>query len=253
MSDSRAAAGFDRLPWLPDEPIRRDIRQPKRRSRGMAGWAVASMLIVAAASFWFGSRTQDDHVPPAPVQVAHHAPAPAARVSHPVQQREVHFAPQPEVAPARPPEVRPSPAPQVRIAPPPERKVSTDQVVKQVASEAPVERQQAAAAKAAPEAPLVPWPSRVTAGAYGRLVQIGAYGSTVQAKRGWVAMVKAYPAVAHLSAVVVQSRNSHGRLFYRFQIGTTSQAHSEVLCQRMEKIDLSCAIIGLPWKAKVER
>jgi hypothetical protein len=66
-------------------------------------------------------------------------------------------------------------------------------------------------------------------------------------------MVHAYPAMAHLPAVVVETRNSKGRPFYRFQVGTTSQAHSEVLCQRMQKIELSCAIIGLPWKAKVER
>jgi hypothetical protein len=26
-----------------------------------------------------------------------------------------------------------------------------------------------------------------------------------------------------------------------------------VLCQRMETIHLSCAVVGLPWKAKVER
>ena len=48
-------------------------------------------------------------------------------------------------------------------------------------------------------------------------------------------MVRAYPAVAHLPAVVGRTRNSNGRSFYRFQIGTTSQAHSEVLCQRMEQ------------------
>jgi hypothetical protein len=36
-------------------------------------------------------------------------------------------------------------------------------------------------------------------------------------------------------------------------VGTTSQAHSEVLCQRMQRIELSCAVIDLPWKAKVER
>ena len=66
-------------------------------------------------------------------------------------------------------------------------------------------------------------------------------------------MVRAYPALKRLPPVVVGSRNSQGRHFYRFQIGTTSQAHSEVLCQRMEKIDLSCAVVGLPWKPKVER
>jgi hypothetical protein len=67
-------------------------------------------------------------------------------------------------------------------------------------------------------------------------------------------MVQAYPAVSHLKATVVGDRNSRGRHFYRFQIGTTSQAHSEVLCQRMEKIHLSCAVVGLTWRPKgVER
>jgi hypothetical protein len=66
-------------------------------------------------------------------------------------------------------------------------------------------------------------------------------------------MVREYPAVAHLPAVVRPTRNSKGRVFFRFQVGTTSQAHSEVLCQRMQKIRFSCAVVGLPWKAKVER
>ena len=106
---------------------------------------------------------------------------------------------------------------------------------------------------AAPPAPLRAWSPRVVAGASGRLVQIGAYGSRLQAKQGWVKMSRAYPALKRLPAVVAVTRNSRGRLFYRFQIGTTSQAHSEVLCQRMQKIDLSCAVVGLSRKAKVER
>jgi hypothetical protein len=91
------------------------------------------------------------------------------------------------------------------------------------------------------------------AGADGRLVQIGAFGTPLQAKFGWRHMQRAYPAVGELPAVVVVTRNSRGRNYYRFQIGTTSQAHSEVLCQRMEMIHFSCAVIGLPWKGKVER
>ena len=67
-------------------------------------------------------------------------------------------------------------------------------------------------------------------------------------------MVRSYPAVAHLPATVVGDRNSNGDHFYRFQIGTTSQAHSEVLCQRMERIQFSCAVVGLSWKPRgVER
>ena len=106
--------------------------------------------------------------------------------------------------------------------------------------------------KAQPAVPKL-WNPRVFAGAAGRVVQIGAFGSIHQAKEGWWFMVRAYPALAHLPAVVRPTRNSKNRIFYRFQIGTTSQAHSEVLCQRMQKIDLSCAVIDLPGKAKVER
>ena len=101
--------------------------------------------------------------------------------------------------------------------------------------------------------PSRPWQPRVVSGAAGRLVEVGAFGSVPQAKRGWWYMVRTYPAVAHLPAVVRPDRNSRGRTFYRFRVGTTSQAHSEVLCQRMERIHLSCAVVGLPWKAKVER
>jgi hypothetical protein len=102
--------------------------------------------------------------------------------------------------------------------------------------------------------PLRAWPAWESAGAKGRIVRIGAFGTREQAKLGWRHMVQAYPAVAHLKATVVTDRNSRGRYFYRFQLGTTSQAHSEVLCQRMERIRFSCAVVGLPWKPKgVER
>jgi SPOR domain len=261
MSDSRVAAGLDRLPWLSDEPAPKAI-QARQRRRDLTGWAGAAMLVVAGVSFWLGSRSQTEDMPPPRT-----ATAPSASVSLPPPlsppQQTVRIEPQREIAPAHAPEVRLSPAPQVRIAPVP-RKVETADVVKQVsaqndsaplASEPPVKQAPplSAAPKAAASSELTAWPPRVTAGAYGRLVQIGAYGSPPQAKHGWTAMVRAYPAVAHLRAVVVETRNSKGRLFYRFQIGTTSQAHSEVLCQRMQKIELSCAVVGLPWKAKVER
>jgi hypothetical protein len=53
--------------------------------------------------------------------------------------------------------------------------------------------------------------------------------------------------------VVTAAHNLKGQPFYRVRLGTTSQAHSEVLCQRMQRIGLSCAVIGLPRKAKVDR
>ena len=261
MTDSRVALGVDRLPWLTDEtPARRE-----RRPRSMLGWMAAALLVVAGSAYWLGLETADEvetAVQPAP-QPTVVAPLPELRPAQP---------PQPEVQVAPPPEVRPAPVPEVRnVAPavakttvrrrdrrvlrresPPRKELSrtlTEQDSKP--SRAPVAT--AARPVAAQPRPLTLWPARQSAGASGRLVQIGAFGSRLQAKRGWAHMARAYPGVRRLQAVVVETRNSRGRRFYRFQIGTTSQAHSEVLCQRMRKIRFSCAVVGLPGRAKVER
>ena len=167
---------------------------------------------------------------------------------------------QPEVRPAPAPEVRQSPAPEVRIAQPgpAARAAARSAASEDEAVQAPVEQVAPApkpviAAPTPKALPLRPWQPRVVAGAAGRLVEIGAFGSVPQAKLGWRYMVRSYPAMTRLPAVVRPERNSKGRVFYRFRVGTTSQAHSEILCQRMERIHLSCAVVDLPWKAKVER
>jgi hypothetical protein len=239
------AAAADRLPWLPDEP-RPAI--PNRRHHLL--WIAAGIMVglVALASFWLGIRSVNDQPPPAArhpvsttIRLPQPRPATEPQVSLPAQ-REL------ESAPVR--EVRPAPVREVRIAPPSlERHASLGPLAK----ESMVPPASPAAPPAPSVAPVQLWNPRVIAGASGRLVQVGAFGSIRQAKRGWWFMVRTYPAVSHLPAVVRPSRNSKGRTFYRFQVGTSSQAHSEVLCQRMERIGLSCAVIGLPWKAKVER
>jgi hypothetical protein len=200
-----------------------------------------------------------------PAQRAVTTPLPQPQLLPP---EEVQIAPAPQVEPAPSAELRPAPTPLVRPAPERPSAVSTETVAERVAAEmseeaaATAEDKSSPAAAPAPETKSPPlasakslrlWPSRVTDGAYGRLVQIGAFGSVRQAKLGWAHMVHAYPGVARLPAVVRPARNSKGRIFYRFQIGTTSQAHSEVLCQRMQKIRFSCAVVGLPWKEKIER
>lgn len=255
MSRVDAATGMDRLPWLSDEPT----PQPRHPSRGnIAVWGGAALLAVAAGGFWIGARSAE---PGSPAQTARSTTTvrlPAAQSPAP----EVRPAPQREVRLAPAPEVRPEPLRLVHIAPP-ERRMASRVATKPVASEQQAAQNSTAATArppvvaAAPTArPFVlpkPWPPRVIKGAAGRLVQVGAFGSIHQAKQGWWFMVREYPAMAHLPAVVRVTRNSKGRAFYRFQVGTTSQAHSEVLCQRMLKIRLSCAVIGLPWKARVER
>ena len=255
MSDSRVMGGTDRLPWLSDEPARKAV-QAKRGAWDWTGWAICAVLILAGFSFWLGGRSVVREVP----QKSTSQPAPVATMpQQPVAQSpEVRVAPQPQVARAVEPQVRIVRVPEVRIvqqvvkaAPSSEKQAAPEEVA--AAAPPPNTAALPAAPKASAPVTLRPWPPRVVAGASGRLVQIGAYGSGLQAKQGWVAMVRAYPALQKLPAVVVITRNSKRRLFYRFQIGTTSQAHSEVLCQRMEKISLSCAVVGLPWKAKVER
>jgi hypothetical protein len=257
-----AAAPLDRLPWLSDEP---QPKPAKRRGGLGLAWAAGAVALVAGAGFWAGERSVNEQ--------------PALPAKHPQPTTIVRL---PEARPSEQPQVKPAPVTEVErvVAPSPQR-LEQPPVVKQTISVAAPEPQQATTsaasaesavkqaptpapsqsvpmgarvpAPASPPLPLRAWPPRVTAGAAGRLVEIGAFGSVPQSKRGWWYMVRAYPAVAHLPAIVSPDRNSKGRIFYRFRVGTTSQAHSEVLCQRMQRIHLSCAVIGLPWKAKVER
>ena len=254
MSDARTAIGFDRLPWLEDEAER---PRPARKGPGaLIGMAAAAMIAIAGASYWMGANSarQPTYETPPSVQRSTTTALPEAQPAQP----EVRQAPQGEVEPAVAPTVSPAPEPEVSVRRPeshrstsarPARKATRTKPPARPANP-PKPKQVGVTGKSASE---TLWPSRVSTGASGRLVQIGAFGSRQQAKLGWRRMTRAYPAVGKLPAVVVAARNSRGRLFYRFQIGTTSQAHSEVLCQRMQRIDFSCAVVGLPWKTKVER
>jgi len=257
MTDSRVALGMDRLPWLPDEP-RREPKRESKGSRGLLAWAFAAILLVAGASYWLGTRT----VPQVSEPVHKPATQPSATMTLPEARRVEQTE---EVRPVTVPEARPVTAPQFRPVAPVQRLPrrvprSVEARVKRTIVTEHIDR----VSKAQSQRPAVPavrntqsvriWSPWESAGASGRVVQIGAFGSRQQAKLGWRYMVRAYPAVKRLQAVVVEARNSRGRPFYRFQIGTTSQAHSEVLCQRMERIRFSCAVVGLPGARKaVER
>jgi hypothetical protein len=250
MGQSQAAA--DRLPWLPDEPV----RQAKHGRSALVAWAIAAILAVAAASYWLGMRSGEQQLAPnsatRPSTLTVNLPEP--QTAEPAQP-QVEFKAAPEVIPPAARDVPLStPRAEKRSIAKPADISPPDDASAAVATQTP-----AAAAPVKPAAnpdskPLTVWPAWQSQGAKGRIVRIGAFGTRTQAKLGWRHMVTAYPAVAHLKATVVADRNSRGRRFYRFQIGTTSQAHSEVLCQRMEKIALSCAVVGLPGNPKgVER
>lgn len=236
MSRVDAAAAMDRLPWLPDEP------QPQRATRrrgALLGWSAAAIALAGAVGLWIGLRSVDDVVSPVPPQTRSTATIrlPAARPPPPPAQPEVDLTPAPQV--------RPAPARDVPIAAPPAPKGapraigSSSAAQNDAGANKPVVTPETSTSRALPST--------------GRAVQVGAFGSPPQARNGWRYVVRAYPGLAGLDAVVATSRNSKGRLFYRFQLGTTSQAHSEVLCQRMQKIQFSCAVVGLPRHPKVTR
>lgn len=255
MSQAPTAAGMDRLPWLADE--RAQPQRKRKRTREGAGWAALALAAVAGAAYWIGAHGWSEPGPEAGAGKATQVlPLPPPRSSDPVQP-QVSLQHEPEVALVTPRDVPMAPPrperSKRRPSPEPAKGAAADTPEKQ---SKPAEPAAATPAPKAAQPPALPvaWPATRSAGASGRIVRVGAFASRQQAKLGWRRMVTAYPAMAHLKATVVGSRNSRGRHFYRFQIGTTSQAHSEVLCQRMQRIHLSCAVVGLSWKPSgVER
>ncbi|MEA3079806.1 MAG: hypothetical protein QOF05_1214, partial [Sphingomonadales bacterium] len=218
MSRVEAAAAMDRLPWLPDNPTAQPAR---RRSAAVTGSALTVVLLVGGAAFWFGVQSVEDQATPASTSpmAATTVRLPAARPAAPVQP-QVKIAPVPEVEPIVAPTI-----PVVESAKPAKRVAEKNLIrPRPVADPAPAARD--ASSPVQPER-LQPWPVRVVDGAAGRLVRVGAFSSVHQAKRGWWAIVRANPTLEHLPALVVPVRSLRsGRVYYRLQMGTTSQAHS---------------------------
>ena len=245
MSDSRVAVGLDRLPWLPDEPARK--REP---SGNLAGWVVAAILIVAGGSYWLGLQSSDE-TPPAPraalappeatVRLPAPAPSPVAPVPAPkIEPMAAPAIPVPEAGPAP----RPRSAPVERHAARPRPDASETETADPSAAHPETPTTPTAAPQPARPAYTGPWPVRVVEGASGRLVRVGTFRTARQAKKGWWAIVKMNPALKPLPALVVPVASLRdGGVYYRLQMGTTSQAHSYVLCQRMRMIGQSCVVI----------
>ena len=239
MAKTFAGSDPERLPWLKDE-----VRRPKR-----AGWAVAfvaasAVAIIAALSFWVGMNgfPQGISLP--------RAVAPDARIDiPPAGSQAVQQDVMPEVEPTLEPgpvtlpletEVRPS----TEVAPP-VRRVMRERVT--IHRSAPARSRSAPAKEEEPERKSLefsnPWES---AGASGKMVRVGTYSSLAQGKRAWSRLARVYPAMKSLPAVVTDIASlRNGKTYYRLQIGTTSQAHSEVLCQRMRTIGQSCVVVDV--------
>lgn len=231
-----AAAAEDRLPWLADETR---PKPPKRDGGGTLVAAFAAILLVAGSAFWMGARSILEAPPPSGVlpQASTTVRLPQARPAAPDLKQQVEpLAGTPIPIVADEPRAASTP---VRHAKAHEPRKAASHVIKPVVI-----------AKIEPDKPQMPqapqpWPVRVIDGASGRLVRIGAFGSPHQAKRGWWAITKVNPALKRLPALVVPVQSlRNGRVYYRLQMGTTSLAHSTVLCRRMRMIAESCVVIG---------
>lgn len=266
MADGRAAPDPDRLPWLSDT---RRVRG-QRDSIPLLFWAFLAIVVVAGLAYWLGVRSvyqPDDFTevlePTAPVavdpvreltnQAITAPPPPPERIEAPGLRdvalvSDTPAVPIPGVDRARPvePEVAPEVKPQEVVAADPEKTEATSQAAAADTAVAAAEPQRPPVA--APQRPrLQPWPADVSANAYGRVVRVGVFHSRLQAKQGWQRIVRVYPGMRRLRAVVVPNPSlRNGQMYYRLQFGTTSQAHSEILCQRMRIVAQSCVTVGLP-------
>jgi hypothetical protein len=245
MSDSRVALGLDRLPWLPDEPAR--MRRP---TGNLLGWAAAAILLVAGFAYWLGLKSADQASPAAESSLVQ--PNATVRLPDAAGQSRPSDA-QPVTTPRIEPIVAP-PIPIVESQEAAPRRVRVERVRPKIESTAETTETgsetnsaltETVAAQEAPK-PAVsgPWPVRVIEGASGRLIRVGTFRTAHQAKKGWWAIVRMNPTLKHLPALVVPVQSlRNGRVYYRLQMGTTSQAHSTVLCQRMRMIAQSCVVI----------
>jgi hypothetical protein len=89
------------------------------------------------------------------------------------------------------------------------------------------------------------WPVQTVEGAAGRLVRIGRFETALEAQKSWDTVLRKYPGMERLKVLPVPVKSLRdGQLYYRLQVGTTSQAHSEVVCDRVRNMDQSCTVIG---------
>jgi hypothetical protein len=242
MSHAQAAAA-DRLPWLEDEALPAPRR---RRPSWAAPAAAAAIALVAALSYFLGVNSwyqqRFEHPAAAPAATVQLPEPRAPQLSQATPSQQVEVSPQPLVRIERVPVIEPMVAPPIPV-------IDSEPVSTEELAHADQPAPAAAATPPLQSAPAVPpqvWPVRVIDGASGRLVRIGAFATAHQAKKGWWAIVRLNPALQRLPALVVPVQSlRNGRVYYRLQMGTTSQAHSEVLCQRMRMIGQGCVVVGV--------
>ncbi len=93
----------------------------------------------------------------------------------------------------------------------------------------------------------VPLPVIVQPVVRGRIIQLGAFPTPVQAELAWRQLVKTWPYLATkpklVSPIDVRSTDGKATRMHRLQLATASQAQSVVICQQLEAKKQSCAVV----------
>lgn len=231
MSEADTVPTEERLPWLGEEaePVR------DHRTRDAIGLAIVAALLIFGVSYWIASqswqraRDRAENAALAPPAVVPVPKAPNAAAPRHHRRATTTTSTGPRLA------QRPGTHPNRQLA---AKAPTTSEVIKAVTETKPV----AKPAATAPEKQVAATTVAPSKAATGRIVRVGAFASPVEAKLGWRSMVRAYPVLAHLPAAVVDAGTAHSRPSYRFEIGTTSEANSATLCQRMARINFVCAV-----------
>jgi len=234
------APDVERLPWLADDKV------PRQQASRL--WLVLLVILgamaIAAISFWYGQTLTAPAERDVASALPHTVPLPPPTTPAPIE-RATH-----EAEPVPMPDVPrgPSPAPVVlRMQRDVRPAMQSDPRPVRAVARPSVAPTTAVTVKPVTEKKLLsfsnPWNSST---ASGRMVRVGTYSDLRQGKVAWSKLTRAFPAMKTLPAVVTDIPSlRNGRVYYRLQIGTTSQAHSEVLCQRMRAIGQSCVVVGL--------
>jgi len=234
MSEADTVPTEERLPWLGEEaePVR------DHRTRDAIGLAIVAALLIFGVSYWIASQSwQRARERAANETVAPPAAVPLPKAPRVATQQRHHR--QAVTAPSTAPRLaqRPVTHPKQQLA----AKAPTTSDVAKAVTETKIAATKPAVtvpAKEVATAAAVPPSKPVT----GRIVRVGAFATPIEARLGWRSMVRAYPVLAHLPAAVVDAGTAHSKPSYRFEIGTTSEANSAVLCQRMVRINFACAV-----------
>ena len=229
MGNGRAVSGMDRLPWLADEG-----EAPKRsRTLELVLWAVPLLVMVAIGSYWLGANGARWLGGPG----VERDPQPSAPPSTPIAEEPAPAFVQPLPEPVMPATAEPPAA----IAPAVDTPAKPRPAITKARPKAKPRSKPKAEEK--PTGPVY-WPARVIEGSSGRLVRVGTFESRKQAKRAWFALMRVNPSLQRLPALVVPIASARdGKTYYRLQMGTTSQAHSVALCQKLRMIGQSCVVV----------